>query len=108
MFLGIKNTSTFQRVVYVRLQVYAITEKSIPSENFMTNGWSIENKRKMYTRWYKKAVSLGYNNTIAREIAICTQKYILNQYSFSDRKEMNSDLWNKRVIELFNQCIKNK
>ena len=108
LFLGIKNKSTFQRVVYVTLQVYAITEEITPIESDMTNGWSVENKRMMYERWYKKALKMRYADDIANDIATCTQNKILKKYSFSDKKQMNADLWNNLVTEIFNQCIKIK
>jgi hypothetical protein len=107
IFLGIKNTSSLQRVVYVSIQIYAITEKNISSSQYLTNGWSIENKRRMYMRWYNNALSLGLNKQEASDKASCTQKNILNKYSFSDYGKMGQELWDNKVIEIFNQCLNN-
>jgi len=104
VYLGIQNKSSFQRVVYVSLQVYAITEESKPQSAYTTNGWSIENKRIMFNRWMNEALKSGFNQNQARDVARCTQMSILSKYSFDDYKRMGIEKWNKAVTQLFKPC----
>lgn len=104
IYLGIKNTSKFQRVVYVTIQVFAITEENKPESEYTTNGWNIDNKRKMFNRWTNESVKLGYSQEKANEVAKCTQMSILSKYSFEDYQKMGKEKWNQTVIDLFNKC----
>ena len=106
VYIGIKNTSSMQRRAIVNLQVYAIIEKPTPvNYNDDTNGWSIENKRKMFNRWLNESRKLGYIEYNCLEIAQCTQTKILSAYSFNDFKTMGIENWNQKVTGLFKQCL---
>lgn len=105
IYIGIKNTSSMQRRVYVTLQVYAIVERE--KVNIITadeNGWSFENKNKMFNRWFNEAKKLGYNDFNCLQLALCTQTAILSNYSFNDYKKMGIEVWNQRVSALFSKC----
>ena len=104
IYLGIKNNSTFQRKVNVTLQVFAITEEDKPASEYTTNGWNIENKRKMFNRWTSESLKLGFSKEKANEVAKCTQMSILNKYSFDDYQKMGKEKWNQTVMDLFNKC----
>lgn len=106
VYIGIKNTSSMQRRAFVNIQVYAIIEKPTPvNYSNETNGWSIENKRKMFNRWLNESRKLGYIEYNCLEIARCTQTKILSAYSFSDFKNLGIDKWNEKVTSIFNQCL---
>ncbi|MDP1844220.1 MAG: hypothetical protein Q8K64_12425 [Sediminibacterium sp.] len=106
LYIGIKNTSSMQRRVYVNLQIYAITEKSNPvNYDNVTNGWSLENKRRMFNRWSTEAKKLGYNEYDCLELVRCTQTTILSTYSFSDYQNMGNNIWTEKVTQLFKQCL---
>lgn len=118
--IGIQNTSTMQRAVYVNLQVYAtvIDDKLIPPPNSSNNtidnnrniesegNWSQEIIRKMYNRWYNYSnYDLNLSEEIANNIAICTKDKIISTRTVSDYESLDKKEWNKYVHQLYNECF---
>jgi hypothetical protein len=104
--IGIQNVSTFERRVYVNISVYAIMKPSESGVNSVTNGWSMENKQKMFNRWIKAAMERGADEFAANSIAACTQKSILSSKSFADYTSTQRSQWEEFVKSKFEECYK--
>jgi hypothetical protein len=104
--IGIQNVSSFERRVYVNISVYAILKPNESISDPSTNGWSMENKQKMFNRWTKAAMERGADEFTANSIAACTQKSILSSKSFADYTSIPRPQWEEFVKSKFEECYK--
>lgn len=102
--IGVQNVSSFERRVYVNISVYAIMKPNESISDPNTNGWTMENKQKMFSRWLKAAIEKGADEFTANSIAACTQKSILSVKSFSDFTSTPRPQWEEFVKSKFENC----
>ncbi len=106
-YIGVKNTSSFQRQVHVNLQVYAVVNNGTTANNIQNpnNGWNMEVKKIMYNKWYNEALKLGIDQIKAKEIATQTQKEITSRYTYGDFQQLGAEKWSNVVYEIFNKIV---